>query len=311
MEDQTLVCVRGLPGAGKSTWARAWVAEDPSSRVRVNRDDLRVMTFGSKGGTLSPAQELHITHLVEDLVRRSLRKGFNVVVDATNLRPRYIKEFISIAEDEGCPDIQEVFFPIDVEEACRRQDLRPSEDRVPPEVIRGMAQKFLPRGRFLEVEYQELPSVLDNLRPYVPLTELPETIICDLDGTLALMGDRGPYDYTRVHEDSVNEGVVKILQGARDRFNIIFCSGREDSCSDSTKEWILRNTDLFNSKDEITLFMRKTGDQRRDSVVKLEIFNEHIRDSYNVSLVLDDRDQVVQMWRELGLPCFQVAPGNF
>ena len=34
----------------------------------------------------------------------------------------------------------------------------------------------------------------------------------------------------------------------------------------------------------------------------------HIND---VFLVVDDRDKVVKMWRDLGLNTFQVAPGNF
>jgi hypothetical protein len=30
-----------------------------------------------------------------------------------------------------------------------------------------------------------------------------------------------------------------------------------------------------------------------------------------VFLVVDDRDKVVKMWRDLGLNTFQVAPGDF
>jgi hypothetical protein len=59
------------------------------------------------------------------------------------------------------------------------------------------------------------------------------------------------------------------------------------------------------------LVMRKHEDNRPDNVVKLEIFNQLYRDEFNVKLVLDDRDQVVRMWRSLGLTCLQVAEGNF
>ena len=57
--------------------------------------------------------------------------------------------------------------------------------------------------------------------------------------------------------------------------------------------------------------MRATGDQRRDSIVKLEIFDQEIRDRYHVIGVFDDRQQVVRMWRALGLTVFQVAEGDF
>ncbi len=59
------------------------------------------------------------------------------------------------------------------------------------------------------------------------------------------------------------------------------------------------------------LFMRPTGDQRNDGIMKEIMFNEHIRGKYNVRFILDDRDRVVSKWREMGLTAFQVAPGNF
>ena len=57
--------------------------------------------------------------------------------------------------------------------------------------------------------------------------------------------------------------------------------------------------------------MRKEGDFRRDSIVKQEIYEQHIKDKYVVEFVLDDRDLVVSKWRELGLKCLQVQPGAF
>jgi hypothetical protein len=58
--------------------------------------------------------------------------------------------------------------------------------------------------------------------------------------------------------------------------------------------------------------MRITSDNRKDSIIKKEIFAEHIQDKYYIEFVLDDRNQVVDMWRnELKLPCFQVYYGDF
>jgi len=57
--------------------------------------------------------------------------------------------------------------------------------------------------------------------------------------------------------------------------------------------------------------MREVGDMRKDRIVKLELFNEHIRHNYRVVAVWDDRKQVVEMWRALGLTVFHVADGNF
>ena len=57
--------------------------------------------------------------------------------------------------------------------------------------------------------------------------------------------------------------------------------------------------------------MRLADDNRKDSIIKEEIYNKVIKPRYNIKLVLDDRNQVVDMWRDIGLPCFQVAPGDF
>ena len=57
--------------------------------------------------------------------------------------------------------------------------------------------------------------------------------------------------------------------------------------------------------------MRRTKDFRKDAIVKTELFDAHIRGRYEVLFVLDDRNQVVEMWRVMGLPCLQVAAGDF
>jgi adenylate cyclase class IV len=59
------------------------------------------------------------------------------------------------------------------------------------------------------------------------------------------------------------------------------------------------------------LFMRQAGDNRDDRIVKREIYEREIKGRYNVRFVLDDRNKVVALWRDLGLPCFQVADGDF
>ncbi|CCF82380.1 phosphatase domain-containing protein [Nitrolancea hollandica] len=134
-----------------------------------------------------------------------------------------------------------------------------------------------------------------------------KAIICDLDGTLAILEGRGPFEYERCDTDLPSEAVVELLRamGAAGH-TVIFVSGREDSCREKTVSWINRLS-LPSEK----LFMRKTGDFRKDVIVKREIYEKEIKEHYNVCFVLEDRNQAVRMWRSLGLPCFQVAEGDF
>lgn len=57
--------------------------------------------------------------------------------------------------------------------------------------------------------------------------------------------------------------------------------------------------------------MRKTGDYRKDCIVKEEIYRKDIEPIYDILFCVDDRKQVVDAWRELGLTCLQCAEGNF
>ena len=84
-------------------------------------------------------------------------------------------------------------------------------------------------------------------------------------------------------------------------------SGREDNCLNVTVEWLRANDVPFHE-----IHMRHSGDYRPDWIVKNELFQEHVAGKYNVHLVLDDRDQVIDLWRrKLELPTWQVADGNF
>ena len=57
--------------------------------------------------------------------------------------------------------------------------------------------------------------------------------------------------------------------------------------------------------------MRNDFDERKDVIIKREIFEQEIKDKYNVMFILDDRNQCVDFWRKIGLTCFQVDYGNF
>lgn len=137
--------------------------------------------------------------------------------------------------------------------------------------------------------------------------DLPNTFICDLDGTLALIGDRDPYDASTANNDELNESVNIILDSMKKSgIYPILISGREDKYLGPTIEFLNKNNIEYNN-----IYLRKTGDYRKDSVIKKELYEKHIKDKYNVLFVLDDRNQVVNMWREQGLTCFQVEEGNF
>ena len=149
---------------------------------------------------------------------------------------------------------------------------------------------------------------------------MKDTIICDLDGTLANCEHRVHHVqnkpknwdafYAGVRDDVVNYPVLHVLDKFMNyegwHYNIIFCSGRPERCRADTENWLREACHISN----FTLLMRKDGDFRADYIVKQEILDNHINKD-KVLFVLDDRQQVVDMWRRNGLTCFQVAEGDF
>lgn len=131
--------------------------------------------------------------------------------------------------------------------------------------------------------------------------------LCDIDGTLSnYKPHRGPYDEHLVHLDKPLPTCKVIRSIFASSNKVIFFSGRTDNCYKATHHWLLMNIGAF----ELELYMRKSGDNRPDDIVKEELYNTYIRDKYNVIGVFDDRLKVVRMWWKLGLFVFNCNQGN-
>lgn len=136
---------------------------------------------------------------------------------------------------------------------------------------------------------------------------LPAVYLVDIDGTVALFNGRNPYYESRVSSDLLNEPVAEVLKSLlATGEKLIFITGRTDASASDTAQWLARH-----GLENLAIHHRAGGDGRQDAVVKRELFEQHIRGQFRVKAVFDDRQQVVDMWRELGLTVFQVAPGNF
>lgn len=301
-----LVICRGLPASGKTTMARGWVEQDSENRARVNRDDLRFLMFGVYWG-LTHWQEEAVTAAQHGAIRGLLKGGIDVICDDTNLRLAHARALAKVAVECGAT-WSAVDFPTDPDICVERDRARQfrGERCVGEPVIRGMAERFaLTAQRFLEPLTLEEADGADSFT-YVPDPGLPPAWLVDIDGTLALMHNRGPFDWARVGEDLVNEAVRDIVWGLETRASIVLLSGRDEVCRPQTEAWLADQEIEYDG-----LFMRPAGDNRKDAILKLELFREHVAPRWAVQGVIDDRRQVVEMWRSIGLTCAQVADGDF
>lgn len=137
----------------------------------------------------------------------------------------------------------------------------------------------------------------------------PKLWIVDIDGTLALRGDRDPYDWDRVGEDQPNAAVIAVVQALFQAGHpVAYVSGRKECCRRQTEMWLAAHVGYWD--DTSGLWMRADDDHRPDTAVKREIYERHFA-HLGVAGVIDDRASVVAMWRSLGLTVFQVAEGDF
>lgn len=305
---KNIILTVGAPACGKSTWAIKQVKESNGKIKRINKDDLRMMIDSD---TFSLSSERMILDIRDFAVERFLGKGYDVIIDDTNLHPKHFKRMCELAARVGDTVVTEKHFDIvPVEELIRRNAAR--DRSVPEDVIRRMHEQWEKTKRSTPF-YSPSKITQDRLNLVhwndddSPVRDRPQAVIFDIDGTLALH-HRNPYDMSLLHTDEPNRPVIYTLNlyhnmGVR----IIIVSGRSDKFRVETEAWLDKHKIHF---DEI--HMRPTDQPDvKDSIIKENIYYGYLAHRYFILGVFDDRNQVVDKWRQLGLPVFQVNWGNF
>ena len=291
-----IIVLQGVPASGKSTWAKDYIKNHPDA-VIVCRDSIREGT----GTYWNPNHEDYISTVEELSIRTAITAGLDVVVDATNLNPKTIERWNGLAKAVGA-DIEFKLFKISYEEAVKRDEQRKKNGgrAVGKDVIKRFFKNYFP---------EQLSKFVDDRVVKYPDTNLEDVIICDIDGTVALRNGRSPYDLTKVSEDTFDPRMKKLLMYYQGIVKIIFVSGREGTkqCINDTRNWISDNIGDIGWD----IIFRNEEDHRNDAIVKEEIYEQYIKDKYNVVVVFDDRDRVVKMWRDKGILCGQVYYGDF
>lgn len=310
-----VLILTGLSGSGKSTFARRFCAENPNY-LRVNRDDLRrsllPVSLAQYWQTYNEQEKNRVETLVNELqktaILEGLHRGWHVLIDNTNLKLRYLNEFRKLLArhfDQVQIRYQLIDTPVD---ECIRRD-QPRDDAVGEAVIRKQAEQLttLRQNFRFQTEILTRPAAFRREQD----ASLPRCILVDIDGTVADRGSRSPFEWHRVGEDLPKWPIINLVKAMRaSGYAVVFFSGRDAVCRPDTEEWLYRQFGWYGPDYE--LYMRPEGDNRQDAIVKHELFDQYIVGRYYVEFVVDDRQQVVDMWRrQLGLTCVQVGYGDF
>lgn len=286
MKKQWVQLLCGVSGSGKSTHSQELKRLLPSV-MEINRDEwcFDFYTNGVHDWSLykfTKDRENRVTAKCNELFDIAVQAMRPIVISNTNLNQKD-HDYWKVKAEEAGYDFEVVYFPITLEEALYRDSKRGAL-AVGREVLFKQWQKWLK---------------ISGFKKYVPDTSKHKAIIVDIDGTVAMVNGRSHYDYTKVSTDLPRKEIIKIVQcwAMSSNAEIIFMSGREDSCRADTVRWLHKHFE-----DTIPyLYMRKTGDQRNDRIVKEELFREYVADNWNVIGAVDDRPRVVRLWNDLGI----------
>ena len=306
MEIRKIILTRGIPGSGKSTWARAWVAESPETRIRINYDDLRNMM----GPYWVPSREPMLDHIIWPAINAAAYNdlSYDIVIDNMNLNPKVWKKFEDWIETfnkssfvtehnvQYVLEFKDFFIP--VEECIKRDAMRPHP--IGEKTIKDIWRKY---RHFIQTTSVE--QHVNNLAKIDP--EKPYCVVVDMDSTLCFNTTKRPWYGEGSTEQMINDienyGVCETVWALMQEYPIIVATGRDESQAEVTKKWLYEHR--LEPKE---YYFRNKYDYRKGVEIKKEQITK-IMEKYNILVIFEDCEPIVQMYRDMGLTVLQPNKG--
>lgn len=289
----------GCPSSGKSSYAKELMKKEPNVWKRINNDDLR---SAIDLGTWTSDNEKLITETRKFLIRESLKRNKNIIIDNVNSNKKHWNDACKLAKESG-KDVQviEKIFYVPLAELIERDSKRVGSAKVGEAVVKkffkelgGDQLKFSnPKIEIFKATYTggSMPVMIQD-------QSLNPCAVFDLDGTMADISHRSPYDASNCINDIPIMHTLNLSQLLyENKYKIFFFSGRDDIYKSMTEEWLNKHFTY-----EYSLHMREENNKEDDRLLKERFFNTFIKDKYYCKLWVDDRLRIVKWAYETGIP---------
>jgi predicted kinase len=318
--DPSIVVLAGPAGCGKSTFAGDHFC--PTEVLSSDRFRELVAGDAADQGATAAAFSL-LRHALDERAKR----GRTTVVDATNLTRRERRRLAGVARRHQLSSVAIVLdLPL---ETCRQRAADRTDRVVPEDVVarqhatlrrqlagiddEGFDQVLILRT-VDEVETAQLvreppaDNQLDDARSAddTAAADLPPALIVDLDGTLTSASWRAhhlhgfrkdwPAFFAGMTRDAPVGPLVDLVGWTANHAAVVLLTGRPADHEPVIRRWLADHRVTYD-----LLLMRPRGDRRPDTVVKRELYRQHVAPRYDVRLAIDDRPGVIEMWREEGI----------
>jgi predicted kinase len=296
--NKELIILVGPPGAGKSTLSVDLVHQ---GFQYINQDE--------------QGRSQHLTNFLGDIYNNK-----NVVVDRLNFNKEQRERYLKPAREAGYKTkiivLQTSRF-LCFERMGQREDHPTIKDLKSAKSAMNTFLKYYERPTQDEADELVFIRRNTNSNDQRDLDNRKKCVVIDLDGTLANCDHRlhfvknKPKDwnsfYKGIENDKVNRWCQTLIESLHDSgISIVYASGRPQDYYEITYNWLLKNDLDFGP-----LFMREKGDYRQDYFAKETILDFSIEPAYNPILFIDDRQQVIDLWRRRGYTALQCAKGDF
>jgi predicted kinase len=297
----------GVSASGKSTWTESFIKSNPGF-IEINRDNTRKAIYKEKTGETftwaawKPKWEKEVNEIQDFQIASAIRNQTSIIISDTNLNIKKLSAKIEMFESNGY-DVDLLPFPISFDEAVQRDTDR--LNGVGAFVIRKQWKDWVEFSNNTELSQHLIGSAGMFPQHYHTLTKT-DCLVFDIDGTIAHMNNRSPFDWGAVRNDTPDPIMVFLISSwlIQNSNKVVFLSGRDSVCQQETMAWISKhfnNVRFGVACPNAILLMRPEGSTEKDTSVKKDLLLRHVDSVYNVLAVFDDRPSVVRMWHDMGL----------